>query len=404
MSETANSGAPTKLWNKNFIMVILLGLFTNGSSQMVTTLITKYAVQLGAELTLAATISATLSIVALCCRPFSGLVADKFNRKHIMMISVAITAACVMCYGLFPSVSALFAFRIIHGAAFAFMGVANMAFGTSFIPDDRIGEGIAYLSLGSVLASAVGPSIGLSLSNKYGFDAVFRIVSCILVLAFVLISLIPYKKPVRSGIGARVFSIRNLIEPRVIFLAMILMLFSSGNGLMNTYAQLLGDERGIANIGFFFTAYSISTFICRPFVGKLLDKKGLTFIMIPSIILAGCAMGCISVANATWWVILAGILKAAGQGSATASVNGSAIKKLGRERAGVISSTCYIGQDIGNAFAPIIGSYIVERSGYGTLFGAYSIILVIFGLSFYALYLYTEKKTEERKAEKESLV
>ena len=399
MSETVRtSAAPDKLWNKNFIMVILLGLFTQGSSQMVTTLITKYAVSLGAELTIAASISSTLSIVALCCRPFSGLVADRFNRKYIMMISVGITAICVLSYGLFPSVSALFGFRIVHGAAFAFMGVANMAFGTSFIPDDRIGEGIAYLSLGSVLASAVGPSIGLSLSNKYGFDAVFRIVACILVFALVLIWLVPYQRPARTA-PAKKFSINNLIEPRVIFLACVLMLFSSGNGLMNTYAQLLGDERGIANIGFFFTAYSISTFVCRPFVGKLLDRKGLTFIMIPSIILAGCAMGCISVANATWWVILAGILKAAGQGSATPSVNGSSIKKLGRERAGVISSTCYIGQDIGNAFAPIIGSYIVKRAGYGTLFGGYAVLLVVGGLAFYALYLLSEKRYAEKHPE-----
>lgn len=394
---SVNSGVPAKLWNKNFIMVMLLGVLTQGASLMVTTLISKYATNLGAELTIAATISSTLSIVALMCRPFSGIVADRLNRKTIMLVSTVVTSVCIFGYALIPSVTSLVIFRVIHGAAFAFMGVANIAFGTTFIPDECMGEGMGYLGIGNVLAQAVGPSIGLELSRVYGYDIVFYITACIMLIGFVLILLIPYKQAPENDVQKKKVSLTSIIEPRVIIFALILMLFSCGNGLMNTYAALLGEERGLDRIALFFTAYSLSTLVCRPFAGKLLDKKGLTFIIVPALILSSASMCFVAAASATWMVVVAGMLKAAGQGSAVSSVQATSVKKLGRERAGVISSTCYIGQDIGNAFAPIFGSFIVEKAGYGTLFYSYAGLLLVAGLLLYSLHLLIDKKASAVK-------
>ncbi len=396
---STGAGAPTKLWNKSFIMIMLLGILTQSGSLMVTTLISKYAINLGAELTIAATISSILSIVALLCRPFSGIIADRLNRKMIMLVSTAVTAACVLGYALIPSVGSLVFFRVIHGAAFAFMSVANIAFGTAFIPDKYMGEGMAYLGIGNVLAQAVGPSIGLELSNLYGYDTVFYITAGAMIVGFLLILLIPYKHVPRETTGKRErITLNSIIEPKVILFALILMLFSCGNGLMNTYAALLGEERGLDQIALFFTAYSLSTLACRPFAGKLLDKKGISYIIIPSIILSSIAMCFVAAANATWMVVVAGILKAAGQGSAVSAVQATSVKMLGRQRAGVISSTCYIGQDIGNAFAPIFGSFIVTNAGYGTLFYSYAGLLFTAGLALYALYLFTTGKNRTEKA------
>ena len=87
MGQSKGTGSEsTTLWNKGFIMVLLLGILTQGSSQMVTTLITSYARDnLGAALTFASVLSSTLSISALCCRPFSGVLVDRVNRKDVLL-------------------------------------------------------------------------------------------------------------------------------------------------------------------------------------------------------------------------------------------------------------------------------------------------------------------------------
>jgi len=391
-----------RLWNKAYIMVLVLGIFTSTSSQMVTPLISKYAISLGAPLTFAATIASIMSLAALFCRPFSGAISDIFNRKTLMIISTVITGVCMLGYALADNITTVVIVRIIHGISFSFMGVANMAFSSSFIPRERMGEGMSYIGLGTILSSALGPNIGMSLSDKFGYEICFIASAAISIISVVLMFLIPYKRPENEEPAnlSRLKQIRlkNLIATEIIVYAAIMGLFSCGNGLLNTFIALIGDERGVANIGLFFTAYSIVVIFIRMFTGRILDKRGLAIILIPSFFIAAAGMVLVGIGTATWMFIIAGGLKALGQGAGSPSVQASCIKTLGRERAGVASSTCYIGQDIGNSIAPIVGGMVASSWGYDTLFYLYAGLLVVGGMGLYMLQLYLEKRRATRNA------
>ena len=73
-----------------------------------------------------------------------------------MIISTLVTAFSVACYALSNDISSLIALRMLHGIAFSFMGVANMAFASAFIPNDKLGEGLGYLALSNILAQGGG--------------------------------------------------------------------------------------------------------------------------------------------------------------------------------------------------------------------------------------------------------
>ena len=384
------SAEPQKLWNRSYILVLLLGVFTSMASQMVTPLISKYALSLGAPLTFAATIASMMSIAALVFRPFSGFVSDRVNRKKLMIVGTLITAFSVFLYSFANGTTSLMVMRMVHGTAFSFMGVANMAFGTSFIPKERMGEGMGYMSLGAILSSAVGPNLGLILSEQFGYSICFTISAAISVVSVLIMIMIPYEAPPK--VTGRKFTLDSLIGKDIIIYASIMGLFSCGNGLLNTYLAIIGDERNVANIGLFFTAYSIAVVAIRPLSGKLLDKKGLTIILIPALFVASVSMVIVGAAQTVGLFILAGALKAIGQGGGSPSIQATCVKTMGRDRAGVASSTCYIGQDIGNAFAPIIGGVVATSYGYGTMFYGYAALLLIGGLGLYALQLAIEKR------------
>ena len=58
-----------------------------------------------------------------------------------------------------------------------------------------------------------------------------------------------------------------------------------------------------------------------------------------------------------------------------------------------MSSTCYIGQDLGHSVAPLLGSFAVESLGYGAMFYIYAgILLVGGGLIYYLKDKYDQKK------------
>lgn len=384
-------GEPAKLWNRSYIMILVMSTFTSSASQMVTPLISKYALSLDAPLALAATISSLMSTVALFLRPVSGMCSDRYNRKKIILIANIITSLCLACYAFVPNVAALTTTRFIHGIVFSFSGVASMAFNTSFMPHNRIGEGLGWMALSNIISSAIGPNLGMWIVDNSGFNVCFIIAAAFCITSTLLLVLVPYTyvKPIER----KKINISSLISVRILPYACIMGLFSSGNALTNTYLSIIGDERNIANIGLFFTAYSFAMVAVRPLSGKLLDRKGLKIIMFPSLVVAAIGMVVLGSAQSLWLVIVAGVLKALGQGNGSPSVQAACIKLLGRERAGVVSSTCYIGQDLGHSVAPLLGSFAVENWGYDVMYYIYAgILLVGGGLIYYLKDKYDQKK------------
>ncbi|MDD6678382.1 MAG: MFS transporter [Firmicutes bacterium] len=381
----------TKLWNKSYIMILILSTVINSATQMVTPLVSKFAISLGAQLSIATTIASLMSWSALFLRPFAGLLSDRFNRKKIILISNLAIAVCLLLMSGAKTVTTLVAIRILHGIAFSFNSVAMMAFNTMYIPKDRLGEGMGWMALGTIVSQALGPNIGIALVEKTGYAACFAVAAAVCVVGVLIILMMHYEHPVSDK--SRKLDINSLISLRILPYAAIMCLFSAGNGLASNMLVLFGDARGIANIGLFFTAYSIAMVVVRPFSGKLVDKKGLRFVLYPAIVLSSAAYFVLGSATALWMVILAAILKAVGQGSGQPGIQSTCLRQIGREKAGVVSSTCYIGQDIGNAVAPVIGGFVVERFGYTNLFYGYAVVLLVgASLIFFLKYNYDVKK------------
>ncbi len=389
--ETSIHGEPEKLWNKSYIMLLVLSTVINSASQMVTPLVSKYALSLGAPLTIAATIASLMSVSALFLRPFAGFFSDKYNRKTIILISNIFIAICLGLMSQARTVPMLVAVRLLHGIAFSFNGVAFMAFNTMFIPKSRLGEGMGWMALGTTISQALGPNLGVLLVEKGGYTLCFSVACGICMMGILIILLMPYKHTTRQVTGR--FSLDNLISVRILPYAAIMCLFSCGNGLVTSLLVLFGDDRGIANISIFFTAYSATMIAIRPFAGKLVDRKGLRFVLYPSI--AIFALGFLLLGNASvlWMVVLAAILKAFGQGAGVPGIQSTCLQQIGREKAGVVSSTCYIGQDIGNAIAPAIGGAVASSFGYRTMFSGYAVLMFVGAtMIFYLKSNYDRKK------------
>ena len=101
---------------------------------------------------------------------------------------------------------------------------------------------------------------------------------------------------------------------------------------------------------------------------------------------------CFARAYALPLVLIAGILKGIGQGSGQSAIQADSVRMLGLERSGVASSSCYIGMDLGNVLGPAIGAFVISDFGYGPLFYAYAVVLL---LCIPIYYLYTRKTKEK---------
>ncbi len=373
----------TKLWNRSYIMILVLSIFINSASYMVTPFITKFALSLGAPLTIATTIASLLSVSALVLRPFAGRAADMFSRKRIILIANIVSICCILGMTQVKSVTGLVICRLLQGIAFSFNGVAMMAFNSMFIPRDKLGEGMGWMALSTIVSQSVGPNLGTFIVDRYGYAMSFFIAAGITMIGMVIFCFIPYTKA--ESTGSKKFDINDFISMRLIPYACVLALFSAGNGLITSMLVVFGEHRGIENVSMFFTAYSIVMFMIRPISGKIVDRKGLRIVLYPSLVIASVAFFILSGASTLTAVVIAGILKAIGQGSGSPAIQSTSLKMIGREKAGVVSSTCYIGADVGNALAPIIGGYVAEHYGYEIMFRGYALILLVLGVTIFTI-------------------
>lgn len=370
---------PTKLWNKWYITILLLSMVNHVASQLITPIVSKYAMSIGATMATAGTIVGLMSLAAMFARPFAGLSSDRINKKLIIAVTGAVTGVCMYLYSASKSVEMMAAVRFVHGISFSFSTVALLAFNTMFIPKDKIGEGIGWSVVTTTLATAMGPNLGLWLVDHFGYKACFAAAAIGTIIPNLCFLAVPNRQePHVPGKSAK-FNVNDFISLQIFPFALLTGLFSCCNGIVNSFLALLGDERGIKGVGVFFTAYSVILIVTRPITGKLYDQKGIKFIMYPSIALAALSMLLLGKATSTWIVLLAGVLKALGQGTGAPSIQAHCLKKLGRDKAGVVSSTCYMGNDIGNTVGPAIGGLIASRTGYGSMFIMIAVSVIVIG-------------------------
>jgi EmrB/QacA subfamily drug resistance transporter len=102
-----------------------------------------------------------------------GALGDRFGRKRIYSIGIAIFALASVCCGLAPGVHQLIVARGVQGVGAALLVPGSLAIiSASFAPGDR-GKAIGIWSGFSVLTSALGPVIGGSLIEHVSWRAVF---------------------------------------------------------------------------------------------------------------------------------------------------------------------------------------------------------------------------------------
>ncbi|HAE16694.1 MAG TPA: hypothetical protein DCG51_09115 [Erysipelotrichaceae bacterium] len=379
------------IWTVKFILVIIMAMFSGLAAQLTYPLVARFSLTLNPDITLAGTIAGLMSLMSLFVCPFAGLLSDRFSRKRILQVSSICYASVLLMHALIRTIPGLIILRLLVGVFFSINSVTVVAFSTAFIPQSRIGEGLGYTALANVLAQAAGPAIGLKLVEVSGYPATFILASVSALLCAVVITVLPYRE--EQNKEKKKFSFNDLFAAEFTGFMLLSALFSGCSGLVATYLAILADQRGIANIALFFTVYSLCMVVFRPYSGKVYDRKGVYFVLIPAIISTACTMVLIGFGKTLAVMIAASLFNALGQGAGVPTLQADVIRKLDKSRTGVATSTIQIGQNIGNALAPMAGSFMVKALGYQAMYLSAASLIILAG--FFLLFLQRMKEVRQ---------
>lgn len=371
---------PTKLWNRAYVFVLLINTFSSFSFYFVATILSKYLVGIGASISVAGVIVGLFSITSLVCRPMCGMLADRFSNVRLLKLSNVLMCTGLVGFAFLRSIPLIVVFRIIHGVGFAISGTAQIALATRHIPKKNMGEGIGYMGLGHVAASAAAPGIGLMIEESLGMQATFLTSACLTVISFVLLMTF-HEGRIRTAVEKKAIHLRDFIEPRALSYTFAASTFSFANGVIAGYLVLFAEDRGIVGVSTYFTVYAVVLFLIRPFSGKAMDRFGLQYTVYPGMVIAAISMFWLGRSETLLILLATGVLRAAGQGAAQPSLQAGCINYVGQERSGVATSTYYLGGDIGQGIGPMVGGWILAlvagAQGYRMMFDLCGVVLLI---------------------------
>jgi len=371
----------SRLFNKGYVLFVILQTVNFILFYMSYPIIPQYAENNGIELSLIGIIAGAGTFGALFARPFAGFCMDHINKKRCMIVSMLLCGITTIALPYNTSVVYLSVVRIIYGASFAFSSIAMTSCATDFVPKNRTGEGIGYIGLGIAVAAAIGPGIGLGISDKSGFAFLFIVIGLVCILCSIIILFLKMNNESKKDVHGKI-SINSFISFKALTLAVFVIPFSFAAGFVSSFIAIVAKNRGISNITIFFTVYAVAMIVLKPLSGRIMDRKGIVAIMVPSFICA--ALGTVLIAHGHTLIIMimAAVFLAFGQGAGQPSLQAQCINIVDSSRRGVAISTYYLGLDFGNMLGNVCGSGIAAKVGYEGAFLFCTVFLIISLLFF----------------------
>jgi len=363
-----------RLWTKDFVIVSLVNFLIYIVFFLLMATIASYAIdQYHTSTGIGGLVSGIFIIGILIGRLGTGRIIGGVGGRRILIVGTIAFVITSASYLATVNLLLLIIIRFLHGFAF---GIAHTAAGTmvaEIIPRGRHGEGIGYFSMSQIMATALGPYLGIVLSSHVDFRMIFIVASVVAAISFVISLLI--REPVHITSrqvqikGEKGLKLSNFFEFKAIPISIIVLFSGFAYSVVLTFLSLYSRQihlEGPASL--FFIVYAITVIVSRPISGRLLDVRGANFVVYPCLFFFAIGMLLLSQANYGITLLLSGAIIGLGYGNFLSCGQAIAVKSTSPHRLGLATATYYMFLDIGYGIGPYLFGSLIPFAGYRGLY------------------------------------
>ncbi len=377
------------VWTKDFILISITNLFISLGFQMLLPVLPVFSARIGGSDAWAGLVVGIFTASAVLMRPIAGRLLDSHGRRRVYILGLIAFLICVMAYNWTSTILALLILRFIHGFGWGASSTAASTIASDIIPKSRLAEGMGYFGLTSTLAMAVAPALGLGLLGSHGFNTVFYFSAAVVFLSIFISLPISYHKPDAPPKSKLILFSQTgeagetgIIEKTALLPAIVIFFVTMTYGAIVSFIALYANQRQVENIGLFFTVYAAALLISRPYFGRLTDKKGASFAVLPGIVFVIIAMLLIYSAKSLILFLIPGFIYGIGFGAIQPALQAMAVSKVIPSRRGAANATFFLGFDLGIGAGAILWGIIAEAFGYQFIY-LLAVIPAIIGAFIY---------------------
>lgn len=367
------------IWTKEFVLLALANLFMSVAFYFIIPTLPIYLENiLHEDKSTTGFVLASYTIAALLIRPFTGMAVDRWGRKAIYLCSFLAFALIFNVYILTAGVVFLFMIRFTHGLAWGTISTASSTVVVDIIPPERRGEGIGIFGLSMTVGMAVGPAIGLAITNHLSYATMFVSGGALALTGFILSLFVKYPKYIPHAVPPSV-SLRNLFERRAFPASLTILVIMCTYGGLLSFVAIFGKQIGIENPGVFFIVYAIGLGFSRFFAGRIFDRTGPKSLTVAGLLILSAGFIMLALMHNSWGFLSAAALMGLGNGIIFPTFSALVNNLVPPERRGAANSTFYTAVDLGIGAGMIITGLLADAITLSNTFFV-SAIIVILGL------------------------
>ncbi len=378
-----------KIWTRSFSTLVGANTVYFFGFYMLTPTLPLYVVHLGGTSAEVGAVSTAFSVASILMRMVSGYLLPRLGRKRMLLLGVLLSALVTGTYAVLPSITGVVLLRVFQGLGFGIVSTVCATLAADILPDARRGEGISYFGMGTTIAIAFSPTVGLWCMDHYGFNPMFMTAAVSMLFAFGGVNFLRLGEQDAVPGGALVERISlktSLFEPRIKFQCALLVLFGVCRGAETNFLSLLAAEYTIVGLSAYYMVQTGVSFVLKFVTGKLYDRYGHKATIIPGAIAALLSMLLLSVTRTTPMLMVAGVCSGLAVGALIPTIQVWTVNSVPPERRSVASATYYNFYDLGMGGGAIVLGNLAAVTGYSLMYRWASVCMVVF-LALYLGYL-----------------
>ncbi|WP_424765557.1 MFS transporter [Paenibacillus sp. sgz302251] len=377
-----------RLWTKSFIFMTLGMFFLFTGFYLLLPTLPLFIIQMGGNEAQVGLAAGVFMLSAVIFRPIVGGLLDRFGRRPFIVWGLLLFTLAMYMYNWVGGIVVLMGLRILHGMSWALSTTATITAITDMIPSTRRGEGMGWFGMAMTLAMAIGPMLGIWFTQNLSYDAMFLF--AVGLSAAALLLTFGASMPFRPQSGARRI---EFFEKSVFPVTASVFFLYIAYGGITTFVALFANSIQV-NSGAFFLAYAATLALIRPIAGKLSDRQGETFVIVPSLVITILALIVLSFSTGLFGVLVSAVLYGIGFGSAQPALQAATIRLARPDRKGVANASLLTATDLGIGLGAILLGWVSQYTSYQVLFtvSAVSVALCLLLFTFFVRRLLKNKE------------
>lgn len=360
-----------RLWTKDFILLMAITVLamTAITTQMGT--LPLFVAELGGSKAVSGIVVGILGISALFVRFPIGFLLDKYGRRLLLITGLFILLIDFTLLNLLQTLLSLFLLRLLQGVGNSIQATSSATMTADLIPKEKLSVGLGYYSIAQSVPSAIGPLIGLTVVENYGFDALFRVALCLTACAFFLSFFVSESFQIHSS--KRVNNL-NQVEVslgknlQLIIPSVIMFLINLAQSGVVAFIAQFASERDISGAGYYFTFMSVVTVSVRIFLPMLFEKINPRFLIQGSILLITIAFGLIGSAHGLGQLLLSAVLYGVGIANLMPMMNTIVLQSVSDNQRGKATAIFMLALDVAYGGGAMLWGFVATFVGFSYMY------------------------------------